>query len=97
MVSVVWFLLSVINRFTVINFCRFVRHMGNGRYTETMYYLISLVERVNHIYKTTDWGGGDYELGKYVGYGFQIDRIKIHMTSSKPDDIPRYVAYLAVF
>ena len=51
--------------------------MGNSNKAETLYYLISLIERVNTIYKRTDWGPA-HESGKYVGYGFQINRIIIH-------------------
>ena len=56
--------------------------MGNNSSLETMYYLISLVERVNTIYKNTDWEA-EAGTGKYKGFGFQINRIVIFNESTK--------------
>lgn len=52
--------------------------MGNGKTLETMYYLITLIERVNSIFKETDWGEEEEVKGEYVGYGFQISSITVH-------------------
>lgn len=51
--------------------------MGNRNQLETMYYLITLIERVNSIFKETDWGEEEVK-GEYVGYGFQISSITVH-------------------
>uniref|UniRef100_H2YQN9 Uncharacterized protein n=1 Tax=Ciona savignyi TaxID=51511 RepID=H2YQN9_CIOSA len=67
---------------------RFYREMGNSSVLETMYYLINLIERVNHIYKSTEWETDPTAIkGKYIGYGFQINKIIIHNESTVH---PRY-------
>ena len=60
---------------------RFYMEMGNNSTVETLYYLISLIERVNGIYKGTNWGQG-LDGNRYKGYGFQINRIKVHTNFS---------------
>nr|CAB3219989.1 ADAM 17-like protease [Phallusia mammillata] len=55
---------------------RFYREMGNSSVLETMYYLINLIDRVNKIYKKTNWDASGETM--YTGYGFQIGEITIH-------------------
>nr|XP_018673044.1 ADAM 17-like protease isoform X2 [Ciona intestinalis] len=75
-------------KITLVADHRFYREMGNSSIHETMYYLINLIERVNHIYKNTDWVTDPSQpKGVYKGYGFQIDNITIHNESTAD---PRY-------
>ena len=59
--------------------------MGNSNELETMYYLISLIERVNTIYKRTSWGPQS-ESNNYKGYGFQINLLKVHTEPTNNSD-----------
>nr|XP_039256127.1 ADAM 17-like protease [Styela clava] len=60
---------------------RFYKEMGNSNYQQTMYYLINLIERVNRIFKTTNWGSEE-GTDEYTGYGFQIADIKVYKEST---------------
>jgi len=64
--------------------------MGNSSVLETMYYLISLIERVNKIYRTTDWDAAKADpTDTYKGYRFQLEKIIVHNESTNE---PRFVA-----
>ncbi|XP_076807622.1 ADAM 17-like protease isoform X1 [Clavelina lepadiformis] len=72
-------------RISLIADHRFYTVMGNSSRLETMYYLINLIERVNKIYKTTNWSEDGSE--DCTGYGFQINQILVH---DHPSTEPRY-------
>lgn len=55
---------------------RFYQSMGQSNMQISMNYLVSLVDRVDVIYKTTEWEPG------YSGFQFQIKKIVIHQNPS---------------
>ncbi|XP_077394650.1 disintegrin and metalloproteinase domain-containing protein 17-like isoform X2 [Festucalex cinctus] len=57
---------------------RFFRHMGHGKESVALNYLIELIDRIDDIFRNTAW---DH---KFKGYGVQIQEIIIHKEPTKP-------------
>lgn len=55
--------------------------MGNNNVLQTIYYLITLFDKVNQIFKNVNWDVHD-ESTDYVGYGFQISNITVFNEST---------------
>jgi len=64
----------------------FFRVIGNDNYANAVRYLINLVERINALFTTVDWGL-DANGNRLVGLGFSIKEIKI---MDKPSKFPMH-------
>nr|UST29447.1 ADAM 17-like protease [Haliclona caerulea] len=56
---------------------RFYEEMGNGNEKDTINYMIGVADRVDQIYKSTEWSSG------YGGFGFEIGKVIVHKESFK--------------
>ncbi|XP_052819225.1 ADAM 17-like protease [Mya arenaria] len=62
---------------------RFYEHMGRSSIFKTANYIANIMTRVNQIYKSTGFRGGN-------GYGFEFSEMEIHTAASTGDDIAKY-------